>query len=121
MLLVAAGSSPSHQAAEEVWRLEIVEPHVEKLVELIGPRARELVVLEEFTVTDTTWKGSGIYEVSYRFDQRLTQELEEIHHIKPGPLELMRNMFPAGKADETSSRSGIMKLKDTDTGWSLAN
>jgi hypothetical protein len=119
LLLSGCDRAPSNQVSEQVWREEIIGPHMEELVELLGLQARSLIV-NDFEVKDIVRLGNGVYGVNYQSTQQLTRPLSELSsYTPPSVMRIIRSIFPTGEAGETSSVAGFMKLKKTDSGWQL--
>jgi hypothetical protein len=121
ILLSGCGSPPSHQVIEQVWQTEMAEPHMEALVDLLGPQARSLIV-SNVEIKDVSRIGSDTYGVSFESRQQLTRPLSELAPDTPANvLRIIRSMFPSGEAGATVGTAGYIKLKLTDAGWIIVD
>jgi hypothetical protein len=119
LLLTGCSSPPSSETIEQVWRKELMEPHMEVMTELLGPQARRLIA-NDLQIKEVLSVGNGVYSVEYRASQQLRKPLAEIAaYTPPGVMEIVRSVFPSGEAGAIAKVSGIMMLKETEAGWKL--
>jgi hypothetical protein len=119
LLLGGCGSPPSHEAIEQVWRKELMEPHMEAMAELLGPQARRLIA-NDLQIQEVRSLGDGVYSVEYRSSQQLKKPLDEVAgYTPPNVMAIIRSVFPSGEAGAIANVAGVMELKKTEGGWKL--
>lgn len=118
LLLTACGRAPSREVIEQAWQLEIVEPHLEEMAELLGPRQARDLITTTFEIKRITRLGGGVYGVDFQSSQQLMRPLSELAPGTPANvMRIVQSMFPSGHAGETVRSTGYVKLKQTDAGW----